>query len=38
MLPSRWIFEHAGEMAFWAMAIFPLALALTIFLLDETEG
>ncbi len=38
MLPSRWIFEHAGEIAFFAMAIFPLALALTIFLLDDLEG
>jgi hypothetical protein len=38
MLPSRWIFEHAGEMAFWVMALFPLALALAIFFFDETES
>jgi hypothetical protein len=36
MLPSRWLFEHAGDMAVVVMAIFPLALALTILVLAST--
>jgi hypothetical protein len=36
MLPSRWIFEHAGEMAIAVMAAFPLILALTILVMAGT--
>lgn len=36
MLPSRWIFEHAGDMAIAAMAVFPLVLALTILTMAGT--
>jgi len=36
MLPSRWIFEHAGEMAIVMMAVFPLVLALTILVMAGT--
>ena len=36
MLPSRWIFEHAGEMAIATMAVFPLVLALTILIMAGT--
>jgi hypothetical protein len=36
MLPSRWIFEHAGHMAIATMAVFPLVLALTILTLVGT--
>jgi hypothetical protein len=36
MLPSRWVFEHAGDMAIATMAVFPLVLALTILFLAGT--
>jgi hypothetical protein len=36
MLPSRWIFEHSGDMAIATMAVFPLVLALTILIMAGT--